>query len=126
MSELQSLEREEAASCAAAERRAWVRYGTDLEATCRGSGTRKGTGWPARVKDISNGGIGLVLRHRFRPGTYLAVELHDPSGGCLRCLAIRVVHASPLTIDSESCWFMGCLLSESLTEEEVQALLLTS
>lgn len=123
MSELRLGEQERAEACEVVERRAWVRYGTDLQATCRGPGPAKAIGWPARVKDISAGGIGLLLRHRFRPGTVLAVELHRPSGGCAGVLVVRVVHANPRTVDSESCWLMGCLLAEPLTDDELQALL---
>ena len=123
MSEPLPGEREHTESCDVMERRAWVRYRTDLQATCRGPGPAREVGWPARVKDISAGGIGLLLRHRFRPGTALAVELHGPSGGCARVLAVRVVQASPRTVDSESCWLMGCLLTEALTDDELHALL---
>jgi hypothetical protein len=116
-------EREHPESCDVVERRAWVRYGTDLTATCRGPGPAKSVGWPARVKDVSAGGIGLLLRHRFRPGTVLAVEVHAPSGGCVSVLTVRVVHATPRTVDSESCWLMGCLLAEPLSVDQLKALL---
>jgi hypothetical protein len=123
MPEAQPAEAEQPASSAYLERRAWVRYGTDLEATCRRRRGLKALGWPARVKDISVAGIGLLLRHRFRPGSYLAVEVHDPSGGCVRRLTVRVVHTAPLNVDGEPCWLTGCLLTDRLTEAEVQALL---
>jgi hypothetical protein len=116
-------EQEQAVPADVLERRAWVRYGTDLEALCRGPGRRKAVGWPARVRDISAGGVGLLLRHRFRPGSYLAVELHSPSGGCLRVLGVRVVHTTPTSVDGEPCWVTGCLLTDQLTDDEVQALL---
>jgi hypothetical protein len=123
MSERRPGEQEQAESCDVVERRAWVRYGTDLQATCRGAGPPREVGWPARVKDISAGGVGLLLRHRFRPGTILAVELHGASGGCVRVLAVRVVHATPRTVDSESCWLMGCMFVEPLSDNELQTLL---
>jgi hypothetical protein len=123
MSERRPGEQEQAESCDVVERRAWVRYGTDLQATCRGSGPLREAGWPARVQDVSAGGIGLLLRHRFRPGTVLAVELHGASGGCVRVLTVRVVHAAPRTVDSESCWQMGCMLAEPLAEDDLRALL---
>ena len=126
MSQPGYVEAEQAGRCTAVERRAWVRYGTDMKATCRGAGSRKEVGWPARVRDVSAAGIGLLLRHRFRPGSYLAVELHDPSGGCLRLLAVRVVHTTPLCVDGEPCWLTGCLLAEQLGEDELQALLARS
>jgi hypothetical protein len=123
MSEPEHVETERAGRGTAVERRAWVRYGTDMKATCRGAGGRKEVGWPARVRDVSVAGIGLLLRHRFRPGSYLAVELHASSGGCLRLLAVRVVHTTPLSVDGEPCWLTGCLFAEQLGEDELQALL---
>src|SRR5438270_10692250 len=57
------------------ERRAWVRYVSDLTAACLTGDLRNDVGWPARVRDVSAGGIGLLLRHRFRPGTHLSLEL---------------------------------------------------
>jgi hypothetical protein len=104
------------------ERRAWVRYCTDLAATCRWPDGRREVGWPARVRDVSGGGIGLLLRHRFRPGTFLSVELQGLAGDC-RPLAVRVVHATPFNPGDGPCWLVGCILLEPLGEDELRVLL---
>jgi hypothetical protein len=126
MPEPHPFEREQAPSCVPPERRAWVRFGTDLQATCRGPGGRKEVGWPARVRDVSAGGLGLVLRHRFRPGTPLLVEIHGPAGGPGRVLAARVVHARPVQPGTATCWLVGCAFLTPLGDDELRALLETS
>jgi len=50
------------------ERRAWVRYASSCEVSYQNAGALKDAGWPGKVFDISAGGIGLLLRHRFPPG----------------------------------------------------------
>jgi hypothetical protein len=120
MSELNPTPREPAGS-AAAERRVWVRYGTDGEATCRAPGAANAMGWPGRVRDLSAGGIGLLLRHRFRPGSPLLLELQLRGGR--RVVAVRVIHATPVAGADAPCWLVGCAFVEPLAPGELQALL---
>jgi hypothetical protein len=100
-----------------------VRYAADLQASCHVAGAMRDAGWPALVQDISAGGVALVLRHRFKPGTLLLVELKSASGKFLRTVRARVVHASPTQADGHQAWRVGCALAGGLNDEEVQALL---
>src|SRR5262249_59779327 len=77
MSERREQDAKEQGAAAAIERRAWVRFSCDMEASCRSAGAMKNAGWPGRIIDISTGGVGLLLKHRFRPGTLLLVELNN-------------------------------------------------
>jgi hypothetical protein len=95
---------------------------SDLAATCRWRGRAPDVGWPGRVRDVSRGGVGLILRHRFRPGTHLTVELRDGVGRPLGTVPVRVVHATAVSADGSACWLLGCAFEESLTEEEFRAL----
>lgn len=104
------------------ERRVWIRYGSDLEAVCRATTLRRESGWLARVRDVSRGGIGLISRHRFRPGTPLLIEVRDQSGD-LRLLAARVVHTRVLDDDGQPGWLMGCSFGLMLSDAELTALL---
>jgi hypothetical protein len=106
----------------AIERRAYVRLAVDLAATCSPVGHSREVGWPARVRDISRGGLGLVLRHRFRPGTHLTIELRAPSGAALRTVTARVAHATAALVDGSPCWVVGCSFAEPLAEDELEAL----
>src|SRR5436309_14296512 len=105
------------------DRRAYVRLAADLAAVCRPTKHLSDIGWPGQVRDVSQGGVGLVLRHRFQPGTRLAVELRAASGAALRTVEARVVHARPASADGTPCWLLGCAFDLPLTEEEFQALL---
>src|SRR5262245_14169726 len=105
-----------------AERRAFVRLACDLEATCRPVNHSQAVGWPAQVGNISCGGLGLLMRHRLRPGTDLAVELRDGSGRPLRTVLVRVVHTTAVLAEGATCWLLGCALDQPLTDEEFQAL----
>src|SRR5947209_7522177 len=98
-----------------AERRAYVRLSSDLEASCQPPGRVLEAGWLGKVHDISLGGIGLLLRHCFRPGTALAVELRDDTGKLLRTVRLHVVHATAVLADGHQCWLIGCTFGEPLS-----------
>jgi hypothetical protein len=104
------------------ERRAYVRLASDLASTCHLPGGAREVGWPGRVRDISRGGVGLLMRHCFRPGTALEIELRGRSGEVLRTVAARVVHATAVRADGHTCWLLGCALDHVLTDEEFASL----
>jgi hypothetical protein len=109
-------------SCQLAERRVFVRLATDLKFTCSRPGHSLDPAWGGTARDISQGGVGLLLRHRFRPGTPLIIELRQRSGAHQRTVSARVVHATPLVVDGSSCWLLGCAFDQPLSEEELRAL----
>jgi hypothetical protein len=104
------------------ERRTFVRLASDLQATCRAAGALRDAGWPGTVCDISRGGIGLALTHRFQPGTELAIELRDEKGDLRRILCARVVHTAAAFVGGHSCWRLGCEFDSPLSEEEFEAM----
>jgi PilZ domain len=104
------------------ERRAWIRFARDVEVTYRQAGAMKDAGWPGRVVDVSVGGLGLLLRHRFEPGTQLAVEVNNRAGTFRRTLLARVRHATAVIASGDPRWLVGCEFDQHLTEEELKAL----
>jgi hypothetical protein len=112
---------EQLQSKSGSERRVWIRYGSDLEAVCCAPQSRKEVGWPGRIKDISRGGLALLLRHRFRAGTPLFIEVRDRQGD-VRYIAARVVHANSVIEDGEPCWLLGCQFPIQLNDNEIDAL----
>ena len=74
------------------ERRAFVRLASDLLSESRPVGDSHDVSWPGKVRDISRGGVGLVMQHRFRPGTRLDIELRDPTGQSRRANRDRRRH----------------------------------
>jgi len=80
---------------------------------------RNEQGWPAKVRDISADGIGLILCRWFGQGTLLEVELHNASRTAWRQLSVRVRHATPCA----DGWLVGGAFVEPLNERDLKAFL---
>lgn len=107
-------------STGAAERRAWVRYATNQPTECAPVVETDGPQWVGKVRDISAGGLGVVLDRRFEPGTVLLVGVEDKAEASYRALLARVVR---VTRFPDGNWLLGCIFARNLTEEDVAALL---
>jgi hypothetical protein len=95
---------------------------SDRPVTCAPAEPCRDPGWPGRLRDISQGGCGLVLQHRFRPGTSLVIDLREREGDRRRSVRARVVHATPFPVDGLALWLLGCRFDEPLTEAELASL----
>jgi serine/threonine protein kinase len=102
------------------ERRASVRRACRRGSLCLPLGSEGQTPWEAEVRNISAGGLGLVLGRRVEPGTVLLVEWQQAVRGAPTTLLARVIHAQPLPTGR---WRLGCQLTQGLGEDEIQALL---
>ena len=107
------------------ERRASVRYpcsedGFGIDNSCRPVGTKKSESWSASVRDLSTGGIGLVVNRRFEPATLLTVELHDSEEAVSRMLLVRVVRVTQL---DRTAWLLGCEFTSKMTETDLLTLM---
>src|SRR5438552_12907055 len=101
------------------ERRASFRYPCDLEAITQPVALRGGDcPWLGRVRDISLGGIGIVLAYRHEPGAFLSVEIQNRSKTLARTFVVRVIHATPLRFGG---WQIGCAFNNQLNEDEIRA-----
>jgi len=113
--------RGEAAKPRAVERRAAFRYVCDLEVILQPVALRKGDcPWLGRVRDVSTGGIGIVLGYRYQPGTFLSVDIQNRSKRFTRTLVVRVIHATPLRFGG---WQIGCAFRNKIGEDEIRTLL---
>jgi PilZ domain-containing protein len=92
------------------ERRPW-----GLETWCR-LAVAEHQPWPALVRDLSRGGVGLVLDTFLEPESELTIEIPVAPGR----LRVVVVHATTLPGGK---YLLGCRLVKPLSEEEVQKLL---
>ncbi len=108
-----------AGSTAGAERRAFVRYPTDLETACLPIHGKKDEGWAARARDISAGGICLVCQRRFEPGTVLSIEINAGNDGPKHTVLARVAWISK---DSSHQWAHGCKFGRPLSDHELAEL----
>lgn len=100
-----------------AERRSRVRHRSTRTGRCRPVQTPGAVApWPARIWDVSGGGVALILDRRFEAGTLLMIECPDDNGTATDRLLARVLHALELR---DNRWFLGCRLMDELEEEEV-------
>ena len=103
-------------------RRAWVRIGCDFEISGHESSRRSGSGWTAKVRNISGGGIGLLLRHCFQPGTPLMIDIKSRDESFSRTLSVNVVRATAVVDEGHTAWLLGCAFAQPLSLEELQRL----
>lgn len=102
------------------ERRARVRFPLARESYCQpGAGLLDGFWWVAKIRDISQTGLGLVVPRRFDAETLLTVELLTPNPEETLTLQVRVVHALQ---QEDGSWALGCTLEEELSEEKLRLL----
>src|SRR4051812_32014146 len=65
----------EPAAADVADRRATPRFPCSLETACKPAMWADDKLWDGRIKDISLGGMGLLVKRRFEPGTLLRVDV---------------------------------------------------
>ncbi len=108
-----------------AERRASVRYPCSEDSfgpdnSCRPITATRKESWSAVVRDLSTGGVGILVNRRFEPGTLLSVELQDPEKTAARTLLVRVVR---LIQQDKDHWLLGCAFTTKLSEADLLTLM---
>jgi hypothetical protein len=76
--------------------------------------------WPLIVRDLSAGGVGLLLARRCEVGTELLIDLAAGPDRTPRTLPVRVVRVKR---ENHGHWAHGCQFLQLLSEEEVASLL---
>jgi hypothetical protein len=99
------------------ERRVWIRHPSTGHALCQA--TPGENRQPARVKNISRGGVNLVTRSEFEPGMLLSVELPGSTDDGPAMALAYVIHVSELP-DGE--WSLGCSFAAELSDEDLERL----
>jgi hypothetical protein len=107
------------------ERRASVRYSCSEDSfsstnPCRPITSPQKENWSAAVRDLSTGGIGLVVNRRFEMGTLLTVDLHDATQTSTRSLLVRVVRVNQ---ETNNHWVLGCAFTSKMSESELLGLM---
>jgi PilZ domain len=104
------------------ELRVWERFSCGLETSCQPLAARGDNDmcWSTRIKDISVGGMGLVLTRRFERGTSLAIEIPATASTPSDTLLAKVMHVTRLP---DGQWLLGCAFVSILGDDEVQNLL---
>jgi len=101
------------------ERRVWVRSLSDLETSCKLAEAPATGRMSARIRNISRGGINLLLERGLEPGTLLSVELPGNGQGDEYFVLGCVLHSAAQPSGEFS---IGCTFARELEEEEVRSL----
>jgi hypothetical protein len=101
------------------ERRVWVRYPCDLEAYYQPAHDPDSMRWLARARNISRGGVNLIVDRHLEPGVVLSVELPGPAETFPTTVLAYVVRTEPLGDDE---WSLGCTFAMELGEEDLHPL----
>jgi hypothetical protein len=78
------------------------------------------TAWLGTVRDVSPGGIAVILERRFEPGTILIVEASENPNTAPESRPVRVCHATP---ETDARWIIGCAFAWPLGQEELRRFL---
>jgi hypothetical protein len=114
-----SLPSEQPSGTPPTERRAAVRHPCHLETFFQQDA--ESAGWGAgQIRDISLGGLGLVVVHRLEPGTGVVVGLPSKKAGLPRVVTGQVRHVRQ---QPDGAWAHGCAFATQLTERQLQELL---
>jgi hypothetical protein len=76
--------------------------------------------WPGTIRDISNGGLALVLKRRFERGAGLALQLPGDDPEQPSTVLVRVIH---VRYEPGGLWVLGCAFVSKISDEELAALL---
>jgi hypothetical protein len=99
--------------------RRWVRFPCNVETVCQTCETAPGERRPARIVNVSPGGVGLLLPCEFAEGTLLYFELPPEDEQAPRKALVRVVRALE---HGSAGWFLGCEFADQLSERELLSL----
>jgi hypothetical protein len=97
------------------DRRRWTRHPSNLQAVGWPKTQGSSGGWIAQVRDISEGGIGLLAPCRPRLGTVLQLQLRSPSLVDQKLIEAEVMFVSQ---DSAGGWILGCEFVTPLTQDQ--------
>jgi len=111
---------EDAAEPSGIERRASTRYPCNLATSCRLIASISGDPVPGRVRNISSGGISLVVSHPFESGSLVLIELRSMTRNVSGQLQVRVIYS----IEHPSGdWILGASFVKPLGEEDLKTFL---
>jgi hypothetical protein len=99
------------------ERRLWIRHPLSVEVVCRSAHALEGPHLKAKVRNISLGGVSLVVNRPFQEGDLLSVELPGATPQAATTVLACIVHVGAEPNDE---WILGCNFSSELTDEELK------
>jgi c-di-GMP-binding flagellar brake protein YcgR len=100
------------------ERRVWVRHPSSAAAVVKPVNNGVNSRYSAQVRDVSRGGIKLVVDHPVEAGAMIGVDLPGATQEGASTVLACVVHATKL---AENEWSLGCEFSDELADGELEA-----
>jgi hypothetical protein len=101
------------------ERRVWIKFPSSVETICPTTAPLTPGSLAAKVRNVSRGGVSLLVEHRFEPGSLLDIELPSTVEHPASTVLAYVVHA---TERSDGTWSLGCTFAREVAEEDLEAL----
>jgi len=102
------------------ERRGDERHPCGLPTSGRQLGRPDDESWTARIRDVSQSGLGLALATPFKQGTVLAINVAGDHERFARPVLVRVVHVKE---QAGGEWIVGCNFVGQLSQAELDGLL---
>jgi head-tail adaptor len=99
------------------DRRLWVRFQSDVQASVQVAQDGPTERVSVRVRDISLGGANLLADRPFQPGQILSLESPAVTEGESQVALVCVVRATP---EGPGQWSVGCVFSRELTMEDLE------
>jgi hypothetical protein len=98
------------------ERRVRLRLPSSVQTVVHSTNGAEPLQLPARVRNVSRGGINLVLDRPFEPGSIVSIELPGQEGQTASTVLACVVHATPA---GDGGWSVGCTFSRELSDADL-------
>jgi PilZ domain len=101
------------------ERRVWIRYPSMAQTTCQPAAPANSTPITARVRDISRGGIHLLVDRWFEAGMLLSIQLPSENHADQDTVLAYVVRS---VLQDDGQWVLGCTFATELDAADLQTL----
>jgi hypothetical protein len=101
------------------ERRVWLRYPSTAQAKCQPVAPANSAPITARVRDISRGGIHLLVDRWFEAGMLLSIQLPSENDADQDTILAYVVRS---VLQDDGQWVLGCTFATELDAGDLQSL----
>jgi c-di-GMP-binding flagellar brake protein YcgR len=102
------------------DKRSWPRFTGNVTASVQVTNSTDLTRWPAKVLNLSAGGVALNVDRDIHNGTLLTADLHGANGHAVETILICVVH---IMTQDDGTRRLGCNFIRDLEENELRQLL---
>ena len=98
------------------ERRLWVRYPAQISTTVSPTTNNESLRILSHIRDISRGGVNLVVDHAFERGEHISIELPLQGKEQKQTVLACIVHVAE---EKPGEWRLGCVFAQELTDDDL-------